>query len=168
MSKIEKPAFSLMDGMILDMVAGGKTPRDIAAKLGITAQEATKKAYELLDSEIVTDPDQRRKLNVYRLERLVDALWKRTTEAAEKDDIKNLREILNDLSVLQGLNKEQDEAMLMAIQTHQFNAYMGALIGLVNSFRMLAPDLMTPDQWQAWGAEQLESAKQKMIRGEIQ
>jgi len=165
--EVEKPAFSIMDGMILDLVAKGRSPRAIAQELGITPAEATKRAYELLDSEIVTDTEQRRKLNVYRLEKVVESLWDRVQREGNKDDVKNMRELLADLSVLQGLNKEQDEQMLLQIQGHQFNAYMSALVGLVNSFRMLAPDLMSPDEWQAWGAEQLQVAKERMMRGEI-
>jgi hypothetical protein len=158
---------SMLDGIILDMVAEGKSPRQIAEATGVSPAEAAKKAYDLLDSEIVTDVEQRRKLQVYRLEKMVSALWERTMKNGDKDDVKNIREILSDLNVLLGLNKEQDAEMVMKMQGHQFEAYMYALVGLITSFRALAPDLMTPDQWEAWSAAQLQSAKDRMNTREL-
>lgn len=159
---------TMLEGLVLDLVAEGKSPREISAVVGITPAEASKLAYELLDREIVTDIDQRRKLQVYRLEKIVGALWQRVMQSAEKDDVKNLREVLSDLNVLLALNKEQDNSMLLQIQGHQFTAYMSALVALMNAFRMLAPDIMSPDQWQAWGAEQLQKSKEMMMRGELE
>lgn len=158
---------SMLDGIILDMVAEGKSPRQIAEATGVTPAEAAKKAYDLLDSEIVTDVEQRRKLQVYRLEKMVSALWERTMKNGDKDDVKNIREILSDLNVLLGLNKEADAEMVMKMQSHQFEAYMYALVGLITSFRALAPDLMTADQWEAWSAEQLQAAKDRMNTREL-
>lgn len=158
---------SMLDGIILDMVAEGKSPRQIAEATGVSPAEAAKKAYDLLDSEIVTDVEQRRKLQVYRLEKMVSALWERTMKNGDKDDVKNIREILSDLNVLLGLNKEQDAEMIMKMQGHQFESYMYALVGLITAFRALAPDLMTPDQWEAWSAAQLSDAKSKMERREL-
>lgn len=158
---------SMLDGIILDMVAEGKSPRQIAEATGVSPAEAAKKAYDLLDSEIITDVEQRRKLQVYRLEKMVSALWERTMKNGDKDDVKNIREILSDLNVLLGLNKEQDAEMVMKMQGHQFESYMYALVGLVTAFRALAPDLMTPDQWEAWSAAQLKDAKERMERREL-
>lgn len=158
---------SMLDGIILDMVAEGKSPRAIAEATGVSPAEAAKKAYDLLDSEIVTDVEQRRKLQVYRLEKMVSALWERTMSRGDKDDVKNVRELLSDLNVLLGLNKEQDAEMLMKMQGHQFEAYMYALVGLITSFRALAPDVMTPDQWEAWSADQLRAAKERMQTREL-
>lgn len=159
---------SMLDGVILDMVAEGKSPRQIAEATGVTPAEAAKKAYDLLDQEIVTDVDQRRKLQVYRLEKLVSALWERTMKNAEKDDVKNLREILSDMNVLLALNKEVDNEVMLKIQGHQFESYMFALVGLITAFRALAPEIMTPDQWEAWSAEQLSLAKTRMENRELQ
>jgi len=158
---------SMLDGIILDMVAEGKSPRQIAEATGVSPAEAAKKAYDLLDSEIITDVEQRRKLQVYRLEKMVSALWERTMKNGDKDDVKNIREILSDLNVLLGLNKEQDAEMVMKMQGHQFESYMYALVGLITAFRALAPDLMTPDQWESWSAAQLQEAKSRMERREL-
>jgi hypothetical protein len=159
---------SMLEGMILDGVAAGKSPRTISAEVGLPPADVVRMAYDLLDREIVTDIDQRRKLQVYRLEKLVEALWQRTMANAEKDDVKNLREVLSDLNVLLALNKEQDATMLQQIQSHQFQVYMQSLMALIMSFKMLAPDLMTQDQWQQWSADQLERARDMMKRGEIE
>ena len=59
---------TLLESAALDMLAEGKTPRAIAETLGISPGEAAKLAYNLLDREIITDVEQRRKLQVYRLE----------------------------------------------------------------------------------------------------
>lgn len=159
---------SMLQGIVLEAVAAGKSPREIASLTGLTPAEASKMAYDLLDSEIVTDPEQRRKLNVYRLEKIVEALWQRTMKGADKDDVKNLREVLSDLNVLLGLNKEQDNAMLLQIQAHQFEVYMRSLMGLIMAFKMVAPDAMTEDEWSVWAAVQLESARDMMKRGELE
>lgn len=155
---------SMLQGMVLDMVAEGKSARQIAEVVGISPGDAAKMAYDLLDAEIITNPEQRRKLQVYRLEKMVEALWDRTMKGANKDDVKNLREILSDLNVLLALNKEQDQAMLLQMQAHQFHAYMGALGGLVMAFRALAPTLMTPEEWDKWSAQQLTNALEQMKR----
>jgi len=159
---------SLLQGVVLDMVASGKTARQIAEAIGTTPTEAAKMAYDLLDSEISTDTDQRRKLQVYRLERMVDALWDRVMKNANKDDVKNLREILSDLNVLLALNKEQDASMTARMHTHQFAVYMSSLLGLIKVFQLLAPTLMTAEQWSAWTADQLEIAQVQMELPEIE
>lgn len=153
----------MMQGVVLDMVAEGKSPRQIAEVLGIEPGEAAKMAYDLLDSEIVTDAEQRRKLQVYRLEKIVEALWKRTMDNANRDDVKNLLMVLEQLNTLLALNKEQDAAQFAKMHAHQLQSYMMALVGLVQAFRALVPQLMTPDEWDAWTADQMEEAKKTML-----
>lgn len=159
----EGTGLTMMQGVVLDMVAEGKSPRAISEVLGITPSEAAKMAYDLLDSEIVTDTEQRRKLQVYRLEKIVEALWQRTMSGANKDDVKNLLEVLQQLNDLLALNKEQDAEMFTRMHSHQFQSYMMALVSLVNAFRALVPSLMTPDQWDAWTADQMVEAKKTMM-----
>lgn len=154
---------SLLQGVVLDMVAEGKSPRAIAEATGLTPGEAAKMAYDLLDSEIVTDTEQRRKLQVYRLEKLVEALWARTMSNANKDDVKNLIEILDKLNVLLALNKEQDATATARMQQHQLHSYMLALKGLITAFMALAPQLMTPEEWAEWSATQVEIAQKTML-----
>lgn len=151
-----------MQGMVLDMVAEGKSPRAIAEVVGCTPAEAAKMAYDLLDREIVTDVEQRRKLNVYRLEKIVEALWQRTMSGANKDDVKNLIDVLDKLNLLLGLNKEQDLEMMTRMHQHQFAAYMNALKGMLMAFMALAPKLMTESEWAEWTAVQLEAARDAM------
>lgn len=108
----KKPgALSLMESAALDLLAEGKTPRQISEVMGISAGEAAKLAYDLLDREIITDVEQRRKLQVYRLEKIIEALWQRVMKNADKDDVKNLVDVLDKLNVLLALNKENDAAL---------------------------------------------------------
>lgn len=153
---------TLMDGMILDYVAEGKSPRQIADILGISAAEVSKRAYELLDKEIVTDIEQRRKLQVYRLEKIIEALWQRVMRNAERDDVKNLVDTLDKLNTLLALNKEQDAEMQTRMFEYQAVAYQESLMGLIMAFRMIAPDAMTEDEWSDWAAEQLTMSMNKL------
>lgn len=153
---------SLLDGVVLDMVAEGKSPRQIAQAIGIEPHEAAKMAYDLLDREIVTDTEQRRKLQVYRLEKLVEALWQRTMKNAQKDDVQNLVDILDKLNTLLALNKEQDAEAQARMHGHQLAAYLAALKGLIIAFQMVAPDAMTPEEWAEWTATHLEKARDEM------
>lgn len=150
---------TMLQGMVLDMTAEGKSPRQIAEALGIEPAEAAKMAYDLLDREIVTDTEQRRKLQVYRLEKIVEALWTRTMNNADKDDVRNLVEVLDKLNTLLALNKETDAQQFTIMHQHQFAVYIAALQGLIAAFKAIAPDLMTEEQWAEWAAEQLEASK---------
>ncbi len=154
---------SVMEGKVLDMVAAGKTPRQIAEVVGISPAEASRLAYNLLDSEIITDSEQRRNLQVYRLERLVDALWERVSKHADRDDVKNLLDVLKELNALLGLYKEANEDLYERMHQHQFSVYLASLTAIVSSVRALAPDaLPTDDAWASWTADQLESAKAQL------
>jgi hypothetical protein len=153
---------SMLDGLVLDMLAEGKTPRQIAEVTGLSAPEAAKLAYDLLDREIVTDPDQRRKLQVYRLEKIVNALWERTMRNADRDDVKNLVLVLEQLNTLLALNKERDEAMMTRMHAYQFAAYLQALKALIIAFKQLAPDIMSEDEWNVWTVTQVETAQENM------
>lgn len=154
---------SLLETAALDMLAEGKTARQIGDALGISPGEAAKLAYNLLDREIITDVEQRRKLQVYRLEKITEALWQRVMKNAEKDDVRNLVEVLDKLNVLLGLNKEHDQALEVRMHAHQLEGYLQATMFLLKKFMELAPNLMTAEQWQAWTAESLEEARALMI-----
>lgn len=151
---------TMLQGMVLDMTAEGKSPRQIAEALGIEPAEAAKMAYDLLDKEIVTDTESRRKLQVYRLEKIVEALWQRTMQNANRDDVKNLIEVLDKLNTLLALNKEQDSEMNARMHQHQFAVYIAALQALVMAFKQLAPTALPDDEaWASWTADVLEGAK---------
>lgn len=161
----EKPTgngLSMLQGAVLDMVAEGKSPRQISEVIGCTPAEAAKMAYDLLDSEIVTDTESRRKLQVYRLEKIVEALWQRTMRNAEKDDVKNLIDVLDKLNILLALNKEQDADAQTRMHAHQFASYMAALMGLLAAFKALAPNALEEAEWAEWGATQMEAAQKAM------
>lgn len=155
---------SMMQGVVLDMTAEGKSPRQIAEVLGIKPSEAAKMAYDLLDSEIVTDVEQRRKLQVYRLEKIVEALWTRVMRNAEKDDVKNLVVVLEQLNTLMALNKEQDAEEKMRMHSHQFATYMATLMTLVQAFKIIVAQAKDWDdaQWASWTADQMEVAQKNM------
>jgi hypothetical protein len=151
---------TLMQGMVLDMTAEGKSPRQIAEALGIEPAEAAKMAYDLLDKEIVTDTEQRRKLQVYRLEKIVEALWARTMANADRDDVRNLVEVLDKLNTLLALNKELDNEEKTRMHQHQFAVYIAALNALVLAFKALAPNALPNDEaWSAWMANTLEETR---------
>lgn len=154
---------TLLESAALDMLAEGKSPRAIAETLGISPGEAAKLAYNLLDREIITDIEQRRKLQVYRLEKIIEALWQRVMKNADKDDVKNLVEVLDKLNVLLALNKEQDAALETRMHTHQLEGYLQATMFMIKKFMELAPNLMTADQWTAWTADSIEEARALMI-----
>lgn len=155
-------ALSMLEGKILDLVAEGKSPRQIAEECGVKPHEAAKMAYDLLDKEINTDIEQQRKLQVYRLQKLIEALWTRTLENGNVDDVRNVREIMADMNVLLALNKEIDEKQQTRMHAYQLAGYMAALQGLIASFKVIAPNALTEDQWPVWIAEQLEAAQEKM------
>lgn len=159
---------TLMEGMALDMMAEGKTPRQIGEALGITAGEAAKMAYNLLDREIMTDAEQRRKLQVYRLEKLIEALWQRVMKHADKDDVKNVIDILDKLNVLLALNKENDAALEARMHAYQMEAYMRVVMHMLNKFMEKAPGLMQPEEWQQFMAETLEEARGTLVLEEIE
>lgn len=161
-------ALSMLDGQVLDLVAAGKSPRQIAEELGIKPHEASKKAYDLLDKEIVTDIEQQRKLQVYRLQKLIEALWDRTIENGNVDDVRNVREIMADMNVLLALNKELDEKTLTRMHAHQLAGYMIAIQALVAAFRTIAPNAMPAEEWAAWTATQLETAQGQLEYAEIE
>lgn len=154
---------SLLETAALDMLAEGKTARQIGDTLGISPGQAAQLAYNLLDREIITDVEQRRKLQVYRLEKITEALWTRVMKNAEKDDVRNLIEVLDKLNVLLGLNKEADAALEARMHAHQLEGYLNATMFLLQKFMQLAPQLMTAEQWQAWTAESIEEARGLMI-----
>lgn len=159
----EDRGLTLLEGMALDMLAEGKTARQIGETLGISPGEAAKMAYTLLDREIITDVEQRRKLQVYRLEKIIEALWQRVMKNADRDDVRNLTDVLEKLNILLGLNKEQDIAYEQRMHTYQLERYLDVLTRLMVKFMELNPNLMTPDQWQNWYSENLTEAKVLMI-----
>lgn len=155
---------NMLEGQALDLIASGKSPRQIAEELGIEPHEALKLSYDLLDKEIVTDIEQQRKLQVYRLQKLIEALWARTLEHGNVDDVRNVREIMSDMNVLLALNKELDEKQQARMHQYQLAGYMAALKALVYAFRQLAPNAMPPEEWPAWTANQLEAAQLELER----
>lgn len=161
--KKPEKGLTMLEGIALDMLAEGKTARQIGETLGISAGEAAKLAYNLLDREIITDVEQRRKLQVYRLEKLIEALWQRVMKNADRDDVRNLTDIIEKLNILLGLNKEQDAALEAKMHAYQFERYMQVLMMLMTRFMELAPQLMTADEWQKWMGNQLEEAETLMI-----
>lgn len=157
-------SLTLLQGAVLDMFAEGKTRRQIAEATGLKPTEVERMAYELLDSEVVTDVEGRRKLQVYRMERIIEALWQRTMANAGDKDVKNLIDLLDKMNVLLGLNKEQDAELMRRMHDYQFASYIEALKALIVAFKLLAPDLMTEEQWAEFAAKSLEESKTIMLR----
>ena len=154
---------TLLEGTVLDMVASGKTPRQIAEVLGVSPAEASKMAYDLLDREIITDAEQRRKLQVYRLEKIVDALWERTMKHADDADVKNLVMVLQQLNELLALNKEADAELMQKMYAHQLAVYKHTVNALTAAFRALAPNaLATEAEWAEFTHSALEEAQKQL------
>ncbi len=145
------------------MIAAGKTVREIAQATGLSPAEASKYAYDLLDSEVIKDTEQHRNLQLYRLERVLEALWERVQKHADRDDVQNMVKIIQELNTLMGLYKDANDELYERMHQHQFAVYMATLTSLINAFRMLAPDaLPTDEEWAAWGAEQLVQAQARL------
>lgn len=161
-------ALNMLEALALDMVAEGKSARQIGEALGMTPGAAAKLAYNLLDKEIITNVEQRRKLQVYRLEKIIEALWQRVMKHAEKDDVKNLVDVLDKLNTLLALNKENEAAMEARMHAYQLETYLQVLMVMMQKFMELAPSLMTAEQWQEFMATNLEEARTLMItEGEL-
>jgi hypothetical protein len=150
--------------MILDEVASGKSPRQIEALLGVPAAEVHRIANELLDKELNLDTESKRRLQVYRLEKIIEALWERVQKHADRDDVRNLIEVMDRVNDLLALHKERDAEELLRVTQYQSALYIGSLKTLVNAFKAIAPNVMTDDEWDAWTADQLVIAQDTLQR----
>jgi hypothetical protein len=155
---------SLLQAMILDAVAEGKSPRQIEALTGVPAASVHRMANELLDSELNLDTDSKRKLQVYRLEKIIEALWERVQKHADRDDVRNLIEVMDRVNDLLALHKERDAAELLRVTQYQSALYIGSLRTLVNAFKAIAPNAMSDDEWDAWTEKQLVIAMMTLER----
>jgi hypothetical protein len=153
---------SILQGMVLDMVAEGKSPRQIEQVTGVPAAQVHRIANELLDKELNLDTDSKRKIQVYRLEKIIESLYDRVMKHADRDDVKNLIEVMDRVNDLLALHKERDAAELLRVTEHQKALYIGSLRTLVNAFKMIAPQAMTDDEWDEWTVKQLLIAQQSL------
>lgn len=154
---------SVLQGMVLDLVAEGKSPRQIEAVTGVPAAEVHRMANELLDNELNLDTESKRKLQVYRLEKIIEALWQRVQKHVDRDDVRNLIEVMDRVNDLLALHKERDAEAQLRITQYQSALYIASLRTLVQDFKVLvdtgAAASMTDDQWDGWVAQRLEIAK---------
>jgi hypothetical protein len=154
---------SVLQGMILDMVAEGKSPRQIEAVTGVPAAQVHRIANELLDKELNLDTDSKRKLQVYRLEKIIEALWDRVQKHVDRDDVRNLVEVMDRVNDLLALHKERDAEELLRVTQYQSALYIASLKTLIADFRVLTDSgsaaSMTDDQWDSWVAQRLELAQ---------
>ena len=153
---------SLLQAMVLDAVAEGKSPRQIEALTGVPAAQVHRMANELLDTELNLDTDSKRKLQVYRLEKIVEALYDRVRKHADRDDVKNLVEVMDRINDLLALHKERDAAELLRVTEHQSALYIGSLKTLINAFKAIAPKTMTDEEWDVWAIDQINIARTTM------
>src|SRR5690625_1280359 len=153
---------SARDEMILKLAASGKTTRAIASEVHLSEQEIREKLNHLLDVEVNTDIEFKRKLQVFRLEQIINALWDRVMSIAERDDVKNLILTLEKLDTLLALNKENDLRLQLQIKEFQSQIYLASLQHIMENFKALAPDIMSEHEWAAWTIEQLRDASNKM------
>jgi len=149
---------SVLQGMVLDMTAEGKSPRQIEAITGVPAANVHRMVGELLDKELDLDTDSKRKLQVYRLEKIIESLYQRVMKNADRDDVKNLVEVMDRINSLLALEKERDASELLRVSQYQSSLYIASLKTLVNAFKAIAPQAMTDDEWDEWTATQLEIA----------
>lgn len=155
---------SVLQGMILDLVAEGKSPRQIEAVTGVPAAQVHRMANELLDQELNLDTESKRKLQVYRLEKIIEALYARVQKYADRDDVRNLVEVMDRVNDLLALHKERDAEALLRVTQYQSALYISSLKSLVNAFKAIAPKLMTDDEWDEWTVVQLEIAQEALER----
>ena len=155
---------SVLQGLILDSVAEGKSPRQIEALTGVPAAEVHRMANELLDKELNLDTESKRRLQVYRLEKIIEALYDRVMKHADRDDVKNLIEVMDRVNDLLALHKERDAQELMRVTQYQSSLYIASLKQLVNAFKAIAPGTMTDDEWDEWIAVELDIARTTLER----
>lgn len=151
---------SVLQGMVLDMVAEGKSPRQIESVTGVPAAEVHRMTDELLSRELNLDTESKRKLQVYRLEKIIESLYERVMKHADRDDVKNLIEVMDRIDNLLALHKERDAEELLRVTQYQSALYIGSLRTIVNAFKAMAPGLMTDEEWDTWSYQQLEIARQ--------
>lgn len=157
-------SLSVLQGMVLDLTAEGKSPRQIEAITGVPAASVHRMVGELLDKELDLDTDSKRKLQVYRLEKIIEALYLRVMKNADRDDVKNLVEVMDRINSLLALEKERDASELLRVSQYQSSLYIASLKTLVNAFKMIAPQAMNDDEWDEWTATQLEIAVSTLER----
>ena len=155
---------SVLQGLILDSVAEGKSPRQIEALTGVPAAEVHRMANELLDKELNLDTESKRRLQVYRLEKIIEALYDRVMKHADRDDVKNLIEVMDRVNDLLALHKERDAQELMRVTQYQSSLYIASLKQLVNAFKAITPGTMTDDEWDEWIAVELDIARTTLER----
>ena len=155
-------ALSMLQSVILDGLAAGQTPRQLELVTGVPAAQVYKVGLELLESEVLMDTDSKRKLQLYRLEKIIEALWTRVQQHADRDDVKNLIEVMDRVSALLALNKEVEANEIVRATQYQSALYINSLRTLLESFKQMLPGKMTDEQWEAWAATQLESAKKQI------
>ena len=148
--------------MVLDMTAEGKTPRQVEQVTGVPAAQVHRMVNELLDSELNVDVDSKRKLQVYRLEKIIESLYSRVMKNADRDDVRNLVEVMDRINSLLALEKERDAEELLRVTQYQKTLYIGSLRTLVNAFKAIAPNAMSPDDWDSWVADRLTVARQTL------
>lgn len=167
MSDFFEQKLGLLDGMILDEMASGKTPKQIAAVVGISPAEVLKRGNELLSREIVTDKEDMRKLQIYRLNKLISALWDRVMQQADRDDMKNMVEILDRISNLLALNEAAQAEVNEKMFKYQAAMYMMMMQQMVGAFRELAPNALLSDaEWDTWTLQQI-SAAEEILEAEV-
>jgi hypothetical protein len=162
MASKNRGGLSLLQGMVLDGLAEGKTPRQLEALTGVPAAQVYKLGLELLETEVLLDTESKRKLQLYRLEKIIEALWQRVQANADRDDVKNLIEVMDRVSALLALNKQAETDEVLRISQHQAFIYISSLRVLVNEFKALAPGIMSEDQWDTWVADKLVIAQKQI------
>lgn len=162
MASKNRGGLSLLQGMVLDGLAEGKTPRQLEALTGVPAAQVYKLGLELLETEVLLDTESKRKLQLYRLEKIIEALWQRVQANADRDDVKNLIEVMDRVSALLALNKQAETDEVLRISQHQAFIYISSLRVLVNEFKALAPNIMSEDQWDSWVADKLVIAQKQI------
>jgi hypothetical protein len=155
---------SVLQAMILDGLAEGKTPRQLEAVTGVPAAEVFRMGNELLDQEINLDVASKRALQVYRLEKIIEALYQRVMKNADRDDVKNLIEVMDRINDLLALHKERDADELLRVTQYQSSLYIASLKQLINAFKIIAPNIMRDDEWELWIANELDIARSTLER----
>lgn len=153
---------SVLQGMVLDALAEGKTPRQIEQLTGVPAAQVYKMGLELLDNEVLLDTESKRKLQLYRFEKIIEALWQKVQNYQDRDDVKNLIEVMDRVNTLLALNKQAEADEILKVTQYQSVLYINALRALVEAFKALAPGIKTEDEWDAWAMVELTNAKKQL------
>lgn len=142
---------SVLDKEVLERRKKGDDYYKIASDLGISPEDVPEISKRALDTLVNVDPEENRKLQMYRLESLMNQLWAWVDAGLDEMGTKssNIIRVLERIESLLGLAQKEDEAKMLRITQYQADIYLSIIGRLINSFKEVSPDTFKSDEeWQ--------------------